>query len=37
MDEPSIALDPENQVLASGAPLLSFCHLKNCLLEYLRN
>jgi hypothetical protein len=28
MDEPSIALDPRNQVSTSGALLLSFCSMK---------
>jgi hypothetical protein len=28
MDEPSVALDLEHRVSASGAPPLSFCHQK---------
>jgi hypothetical protein len=37
MDEPSVALDPEHRVSASGAPPLSFHQPKNRLLEYLRH
>jgi hypothetical protein len=37
MDEPSVALDPEHLVSASGAPPLSFHPPKNHLLEYLRH
>jgi hypothetical protein len=37
MDEPSVALDTEHWVSASGVPLLSFCRPENCLLEYLRH
>jgi hypothetical protein len=37
MHEPSVALDSEHQVSASGAPTLSFRRPKNNLLEYLRH
>jgi hypothetical protein len=37
MDEPSVELDPEHRVSASWASLLSFCRLKNRLLEFLRH
>jgi hypothetical protein len=35
MDELSVPLDPRHLVLASGAPLLSFCFMDNYLLEGL--
>jgi hypothetical protein len=37
MEKPSIALDLEHWVSASGAPPLSFRRLENRLLEYLRH
>jgi hypothetical protein len=37
MHEPSVALDPEHQVSAIGAPTLSFHRPKNNLLEYLQH
>jgi hypothetical protein len=37
MEKPSIALDLEHRVSASGAPPLSFHRLENHFLEYLRH
>ena len=37
MDEPLVALDLGNRVVAGGLPPLSFCFLENYLLEDLRH